>query len=238
MSWLDSERVPEPEVMDAESEVEAYASATAQNYLETIDKTFVEHLARLLPAGVPRGFRALDIGCGPGQIPILIARRWPQMHVTGIDAAAHMIEEARRAAQSAGVKVDFEVLRILPGAAHTPLPFADGSFDAVTCNSVVHHLADPLSAFNEMARVVRPGGAVLVRDLRRPSALALPWHIRWNGRHYSGQMRRLYEASVRAAYTKKELQVMLEGSTLNDGNTSVFAHRRTHIGIERPTRRL
>ncbi|MGH9581233.1 MAG: hypothetical protein ACRD2R_09570, partial [Terriglobales bacterium] len=89
---------------------------------------------------------------------------------------------------------------------------------------------------DEIARVAKPEGAVLVRDLRRPSSLAYAWHVRWFGRHYSGPMRRLYEASVRAAYTPQELGAMLSRSRLREGGARVFRHRLTHAGIERCAR--
>ncbi|MDA2914995.1 hypothetical protein MYX77_13770, partial [Acidobacteriia bacterium AH_259_A11_L15] len=94
------------------------------------------------------------------------------------------------------------------------------------------HLADPVRVLNEIARVARAGAALLLRDLRRPSRLALPFHLRWFGRHYSGKMRRLYEASVRSSYTVRELQALLEKSQLNGAR--LFCFRRTHLGLERP----
>jgi ubiquinone/menaquinone biosynthesis C-methylase UbiE len=227
-SWFHLTRVPEPEVMDESMEVEAYASAAAQTHLQAIDRTLVEHVARLFP-GEPSG-DALDIGCGPGQIPILLAQRWPRLRITGVDAAPHMIEQASQAAAAAGVKINFETVRVESAA---KLPFADGSFDLVLCNSVLHHLQNPGAALDEIARMARPGGAVLIRDLRRPPAVFAPWHIRWHGRHYRGQMRKLYEASVRAAYTSGELQEILKRSRLNDGRSRTFRHGSTHIGIER-----
>ncbi len=224
--------------MDASAEVEAYASAVAQSYLEKIDRTFVEHVARLLRVESEAAVTgiALDVGCGPGQIPILMARRWPGLRITGVDAAAHMIEEARRAAARADVAISFQVVQAGSGDSRR-LPFADHCFDLVTCNSVLHHLEDPVAVLDEIARVAKPEGAVLVRDLRRPSALACPWHVRWFGRHYSGEMRRLYEASVHASYTSEELGELLSRSRLQDGHARVFRHRLTHIGIERPSRR-
>ena len=104
------ERVPEPEVMDESSEVEAYASAAAQAYLEKIDRTFVTHVARLFPSGDPRLLcgLALDVGCGPGQIPIMMAARWPGLRITGLDAAPAMIEQARKDAARAGVAISAE----------------------------------------------------------------------------------------------------------------------------------
>ncbi|HEX5370562.1 MAG TPA: hypothetical protein VFY10_14200, partial [Dehalococcoidia bacterium] len=81
-------RLPEPELMDDDSEVEAYASAAAQTYLEAIDRSFVDHVGRLIaPARALAGrARVLDLGCGPGQILILMKQRWPQMHIVGLDA--------------------------------------------------------------------------------------------------------------------------------------------------------
>jgi trans-aconitate 2-methyltransferase len=227
------QRVPEPEVMDDSSEVEAYASAAAQTYLGKIDRTFVDHLARLLAPRFgdrPVSALALDIGCGPGQIPILMAQRWPGLRITGIDAAATMIQQARENAAKAQVAISFQVLRVSPDGR---LPFADASFDVVTCNSVLHHLPDPVALFGEAARIAKPDGAVLLRDLRRPSALTHALHVRWFGRKYSGEMLRLYRASVRAAYTTDELGEMLQRSRLNEGRSRVFRHQLTHIGIER-----
>lgn len=226
--WLQMERVPEPEVMDESMEVEAYASATAEHHLRAIDQTFVEHVARLFP-GKPAG-EALDIGCGPGEIPMMLAQRWPRLRITAVDAAPHMIEQARQAAAAAGLKINFAALRL---ASSGRLPFEDASFDLVLCNSVLHHLQNPVGALDEIARMARPGGAVLVRDLRRPSALLAGWHMSWHGRHYRGQMRKLYRASVRAAYTSRELEEMLRKSRLNDGRSRIFRHGSTHIGIER-----
>jgi SAM-dependent methyltransferase len=233
MPWK-LERVPEPEVMDESAEVDAYATAAAQAYLAEIDRTFITHVARLFPAGDPRLLRgvALDLGCGPGQIPIMMAERWPGLRITGLDAAPAMIDQARKDAARAGVAISFQVLRLGPHG-EARLPFDEASFDLVTSNSVLHHLADPLAFLNEIARVAKPNGAVLIRDLLRPSAIAYPLYVRWFGRKYSGEMRRLYEASVHAAYTAGELRDLLTESRVNDGRSRVFRFRLTHLGIER-----
>jgi ubiquinone/menaquinone biosynthesis C-methylase UbiE len=227
-------RVPEPEIMDTDDEVDAYASAAAQSYLESIDRTFVDHIARLIAGtGLEERARVLDFGCGPGQIPIMIAKRWPGMSVLGVDAGPNMIEQARKDTAAAGVRVDYAVLRLGPQG-DARLPYEDGAFDVVLCNSTMHHLDDPVGTLDELARVANPRGAVLVRDLLRPPAPLYPLHVRLFGRHYSGQMRRLYEVSVRAAYTIDEMRDMLRRSKLNDGRTRVFQRGLTHLGIERP----
>jgi ubiquinone/menaquinone biosynthesis C-methylase UbiE len=227
MSVFHLPRVPEAEVMDDSSEVEAYSSAAAQAYLERIDDTFVEHALRLVK-GNERG-RALDIGAGPGQIVLKLARRLSLWKFTGVDRSANMIAQARQnsagAAGAAG-RVEFHI------ADGNHLAFPDASFDLVICNSVLHHLAEPRNLFAEMARVAKPSAAILLRDLRRPSRFACPFHVSWHGRHYSGAMRKLYAASVRASYTQAELQSLLDASPLQGAR--VFANRSTHIGIERP----
>jgi ubiquinone/menaquinone biosynthesis C-methylase UbiE len=143
-----------------------------------------------------------------------------------------MIDKAKQDAADTGVRIDFEVFRLGPNG-EARLPYPDASFDLVTCNSTLHHLADPLGALDEIARVAKPEGAVLLRDLVRPPGLTYPIHVRVFGRQYRGEMRRLYEASVAAAYTVQELRAMLAASRLNDGRARVFWRGLTHAGIER-----
>jgi len=228
MSWMTLDRKPEPEVMDAADEVEAYASAAAQAYLDAIDDTLVE---QVLSFGASRG-RLLDVGTGPGGIPLKLARRCPKLSVTGVDRSAAMIAAASRAAAEQGLAARAS---FLVGDA-SRLCFPDASFDIVLSNSVLHHLPEPVAAFAEMARVARPDGIVLVRDLRRPSRLVFPLHVRWYGRYYSGLMKKLYVNSLRAAYTPEELAELLGRSALAPAR--IFRHRRTHLGFVRNARNL
>lgn len=229
MSLFDLPRIPEIEVMDDSEEVEAYASASAQAFLARIDDSFVEHALRLASKR-PRG-RALDVGTGPGQIVLKLAYRLSLWKFTGVDSSPGMIQQARASLASAinelAGRVKFQV------ADGNRLAFPDASFDFVMCNSVLHHLAEPHNLLGEMARLVKPNGAILLRDLRRPSRLKYPFHVRWHGRKYSGTMYKLYCDSVHAAYTAPELQHLLNSSPLYGAR--VFTHRSTHLGIERAT---
>lgn len=226
MSWLDLPRKPEPEVMGDADEVEAYASAAAQAYLDAIDNTLVDQVVSL---GRTTGW-LLDIGTGPGGIPLKIAARLPQIRVVGVDYSENMIRAAQRAAAEQG----------LGGRAHfvvgdgNRLAFPDACFDAVLSNSVLHHFQNPVALLDEMARVARPDGVVLLRDLRRPGRLIFPLHVGWFGRHYSGLMKKLYVDSVHAAYTGEELGELLRQSTLTSAR--VFFHERTHLGVIRDGR--
>ncbi|MGH9717825.1 MAG: class I SAM-dependent methyltransferase [Candidatus Acidiferrales bacterium] len=213
--------------MDDSDEVAAYSSAAAQSFLQKLDDTFVAHALRLVNRR-ERG-RALDIGTGPGQIVIKLARNLTRWKFLGVDRSSEMIADAAANLAAAGPelagRVEFQI------ADANALPFPDATFDLVICNSVLHHMAEPERLLAEITRLVKPRGAVLLRDLRRPNRLSFRWHVRRHGRHYSGKMRDLYCASVRAAYAVPELQQLVESSRLTGGR--LFNQPSTHIGVER-----
>jgi ubiquinone/menaquinone biosynthesis C-methylase UbiE len=220
--------------MDDSSEVQAYSSAAADAYLGKIDDTFVEHALRLI--GDAPGL-ALDIGCGPGQILMKLRIRLLGWTLFGIDRSPTMIRRAmeawhslEHALSSRGVRSAPANLNFLVGDAGS-LPFGDSGFDLVLCNSVLHHIADPSRLFSEIRRVAKPGAAIIVRDLRRPSRFSFPFHVRWHGRHYRGLMYKLFCDSVRAAYTPEELTAMLRPAAISGAR--IFTHGSTHLGFER-----
>ena len=226
LGFFELERIPEPESMEDSGEVEAYASAAAQSHLDAIDDTFVAH-AQLLLKGRERG-RALDIGTGPGQIVLKLGYQLTRWKFIGVDRSVAMIENAREGLESApelAGRVEFQV------ADGNRLDFPNASFDLVVCNSVLHHLAEPQNLLSEIARLVKPDGAILLRDLRRPGRFEFRRHVRKHGKHYSGEMKRLYMDSVHAAYTPEELENMVLKSRLK--GVRVFRHGKTHIGFER-----
>jgi ubiquinone/menaquinone biosynthesis C-methylase UbiE len=155
----------------------------------------------------------------------------------GIDRSAAMIRRARetpdsraQSGASRNAPSDAGDVRFLEGDAGA-LPFRDSSFDLVLCNSVLHHIGDPTRLFAEIRRIARPDAAILLRDLRRPSRVRFPLHVRWYGRHYEGLMYKLYCDSVRAAYTCEELSAMLRKADIPGAR--LFTHGRTHLGFER-----
>ncbi|MGH7566047.1 MAG: class I SAM-dependent methyltransferase, partial [Gemmatimonadota bacterium] len=118
------------------------------------------------------------------------------------------IEAASREAQ-----VAIEPFRLgLALAEARALPFADGAFDLVISNSLLHHVGDPTPILDEIARVAGASGRVLLRDLRRPPRALFPAWVGWHGRHYAGAMRRLYQDSVAAAFTPEELAIVVRHS--------------------------
>lgn len=111
--------------------------------------------AYLVPILEP-GMDLLDVGCGPGTITVDLAALTRPGRTVGVDASAGVIEQARSLAPAAGA--EFRVADLMD------LPFPDGSFDVVHAHQVLQHLADPVGALREMARVCRPGGRIAARD--------------------------------------------------------------------------
>ena len=204
----------EPEIMDEEGEADAYMGAAGEAHLARLDASWIERVVAFGPRGAGR---LLDVGTGGGQIPARIARRRPEWRIWAVDRAGSMLaagmaglDVARREALSA-----IEPFRVgLALAEARALPFDDGAFDLVISNSLLHHIGDPTPVLDEIARVAGRAGRVLLRDLRRPPRGLLPAWVAWHGRHYRGEMRRLYEASVAAAFTPEELTIVVRHSSL------------------------
>lgn len=202
LAWWRGRRVPEPEAMDSAAEVEAYAGAAAERHLARLDAGGARRAADL----APRDGWALDVGCGPAAIPMAVAVLRPGLLVTGVDLSLPMLRQARAGALRRGLAGRIFLVR----ASASALPFRDAAFRLVMSNSLLHHLAQPERALRESARVAAPGAAFFFCDLRRPPRPCLPAHVRVFGRYYRGEMRRLFEASVRAAYTVAEARLLLE----------------------------
>ena len=107
------------------------------------------------------GTRVLEVGCGAGLLSVALAQRGMSVHA--IDPVPAMVVEARRSAEEAHVG---QAMSIRVGDAHR-LHFADASFTVVAALGVLPWLRDPAQAIDEMARVLKPGGwLVLSADNR------------------------------------------------------------------------
>jgi flavin reductase (DIM6/NTAB) family NADH-FMN oxidoreductase RutF/ubiquinone/menaquinone biosynthesis C-methylase UbiE len=114
--------------------------------------------------------RCLDIGCGAGRLLRDLAPRCAS--VVGVDTSVAMLERARERTESLGLgNITFTE------AQAAALPFADASFDRVVIANVLFYLHDPLAALREAARVLRPGGRLVLLeptpDMTRAAAAEL-----------------------------------------------------------------
>ncbi|MGW2779917.1 class I SAM-dependent methyltransferase [Streptomyces populi] len=121
-------------------------------------RTAANSAAYLLGSLKPH-MRILDIGCGPGTITADLAERVPDGHVTGVDHAPGILDQARRTADGRGLRnVGFAVADV-----HA-LEYPDDTFCVVHAHQVLQHVGDPVLALREMHRVTKPGGFIAVRD--------------------------------------------------------------------------
>ena len=117
-------------------------------------------LARTSPS--PR--RVLDLATGTADFAIACARRFPDAHVTGVDLTPAMLEVGRRKVEAAGLSGRI----VLEEGDACALACAEGSFDAVLCAFGFRNFPDRMRALREVARVLKPGGHLLVLELFRP----------------------------------------------------------------------
>ncbi len=212
------QRVLEPEAMDTAEEAEAYAS---MDHSEP-NAAFVERLFELGASG-----RMLDIGTGPGQIPLLVCARDPGAHVTGVDLSEHMLRHARAAGDASPYADRLDYRR---GDAKT-LDFADAHFDAVFSNTILHHIPDPVPFLREAQRVLRPGGALLIRDLFRPaSAERVEELVSRHAGNATPEQRALFRDSLRAALTPEELRRAADAAGLERAQLVVDTDR--HVSLQ------
>ena len=110
---------------------------------------------RLLDEAIPPGARVLELGCGTGQLSLFLATA--DRMVIGADLARASLELGAEAAKRFGV----EGVQFVEMDLRTP-GLQPGAFDVVVCSGVLHHTPDPRVAFSSVARVVKPGGYVVL----------------------------------------------------------------------------
>lgn len=213
------DRILEPEVMDTAREADEY---DAMDHGEA-NARFVERLVELGARG-----RMLDVGCGPGHMALMICARVPDARVVGVDLARTMLAHARRhrAASEHGRRIALSVA----DAKH--LGFADGAFDAVFSNTILHHIPDPLPFLRETRRVLRPGGVLLVRDLFRPATPERADELTaLHAADATPYQRDLLRASLGAAFTQEELADLAARAGLGDAELVVDSDRHHSLQI-------
>ena len=124
----------------------------------------------LVDAGLRRGMKVADFGCGVGVVTRMLAEMvGPSGSVTGVDVNGQQLAEAAAWCESRGV---MNTSFVKADACNTGLP--RGSFDLVYCRFLLLHLPDPMACLREMREVLKPGGIIVVEDGDLASASSVP----------------------------------------------------------------
>ena len=210
------QRIEEPELMDEPGQARAYAEAD----FEEPNSQFVAHVLAWL-GELPRGAAILDLGCGPGDITLRLARSLPTARVHGLDGSPAMLAIARKrlAAEPDG-RVAF-IQGLVPGA---ELPLQ--GYDAIVSNSLLHHLHQPAGFWETIADTGSPGAPVVVMDLFRPpdeaTALAL---VETYAAGEPEVLRKDFHASLLAAFEPDEVRDQLAACRLGGFTVETVSDR-------------
>lgn len=159
-------------------------------------------------AGPVRGKRLLDVGTGDGHYAMAAAMHGAE--VTALDSAPSMLDATRQRAKQQGL-----TLELAQGSAEA-LPFKDGTFDVVLAVTVLCLIPDATHAVREMARVLVPGGCLIVGELGRFSLWAARRRVRsWLGARPWRQTRFRSRRQLRALAQAAELQVVALGGAVH-----------------------
>ena len=163
------------------------------------------------------GARVLEVAPGPGYLAIEIAHLG-DYRVSGLDISHSFVRIAAENARKAGVSVDFRH----GDASH--MPFPDESFDFVVCRAAFKNFSDPVSALNEIHRVLMHGGRASIIDLRKDASLT-DIDDEVAGMHMSALNAKLTKWTFRnmllkRAYTREAIDAMVSQSRFAKGEIS------------------
>ncbi len=210
-------RTPEPELMDDTAQAAAYAGADFAAPHDLCVALFVERY----PAA-PRAARVVDLGCGPADITVRFARRFPEMHFDGVDGAAAMLAQGATLLTRAGLAGRIQLWqRLLPC-----IDLPNAPYDIIVSNSLLHHLHDPRVMWQTVKQCGQTGTIVYIMDLFRPASTTAARHL---VQHYAGTepdiLQHDFYQSLLAAFTPAEVQAQLTDAQLTQLTIKIVSDR-------------
>jgi len=161
----------------------------------------------MLKSGITSG-QALEVGPGPGYLGLEWLKKSDATHLTAVEISANMIRTAEKNASEYGFT---DRTQYILGDAKK-LPFDYSVFDAVFTNGSLHEWADAEKIFNEIYRVLKPGGRYWISDLKRNMNFFIKWLMKSITK--PKEMASGLISSINAAYTIEEVKEILVKTNL------------------------
>jgi ubiquinone/menaquinone biosynthesis C-methylase UbiE len=201
---INLEGIEDPEVATA------YDRISRMPQFKLIRRGFVKQLKKYNPKGT-----ITDIGCGPGYLLQTITKELPNNALIGVDISEEMVERAKVNFKSLNPAKEVEFKQ----GSVDHLPFEDDTQDFVISTLSLHHWNEPQAAFNEIHRVLKPGGQMLIYDFRR-DARRLFFYFMWFAKNIALRIigakaiTKINEpmGSLLASYTKKEIEGVMKNA--------------------------
>jgi ubiquinone/menaquinone biosynthesis C-methylase UbiE len=173
---------------------EPFAQRYAERHRKMAERFGHEYAEKLVSRGFHRG-RIIDVGCGFGAMNIVLAHRFVDSEIVGIDLSDSLLRLANRSAQvaSLGDRVRFEKADV------HQIPYDDDSFDVAINTNMVHLADDPVQMLNEIERILVPNGCLFIADIRRS----------WVG---------FLDKTFKSALTLGEARGLVDRSSLREGS--------------------
>ena len=189
--------------MDDKEQVAAYAQAD----FSTTNNLFIGKVFRHKRKNI------LDLGCGPADIPIILAENNPNIRITAIDASSEMLNYARKQIKSR--KFDKNITLVkgkIPGLAKS---LSNRRYDFIISKDLLHHLPQPAQFWEEIKQLSHKGTAVLVMDLIRPDQKEQARKMVESGAKNEAEILKTdFYNSLLAAFTIKEIKQQLKTAKL------------------------
>ena len=173
---------------------EMFAERYAERHRNMAERFGREYADKLISRGFHEG-RIIDVGCGFGAMNIVLAHRFVDSEVVGIDLSDPLLRLASRSAQAAdlGDRVRFEKADV------HQIPYDDDTFDVVISTNMVHLVDDPIRMLNEIERILVPDGCLFIADVRRS----------WIG---------LLDKTFKSALTLDEAKELIDRTNVREGS--------------------
>ena len=175
---------------------EAFAQRYARQHRKMAEGFGREYAGKLVSRGFSAG-KIIDVGCGFGGLNIILAHRFVDSEIVGIDLSDPLLQLANQSAQAAnlGDRVRFEKADV------HQIPYPDDSFDVVINTNLVHLVDDAVQMLNEIERILVPDGRLFIVDVRRS----------WLG---------IFDKTFKSALTLDEARELVSRSSLREGSFS------------------